>query len=106
MSAVLKVGIAGYGVVDVKVDFYDGKEHPVDSKDMAFQIAGKQAFREAFKAAKPCLLEPIMHVKIMVPEEFMGAVMGHLNSRRGKIQGMDTDGAFQVVTARVAQMDL
>ncbi|HIG80750.1 MAG TPA: elongation factor G [Verrucomicrobiales bacterium] len=98
--------IAGYGVVDVKVDFYDGKEHPVDSKDMAFQIAGKQAFREAFKAAKPCLLEPIMHVEIMVPEEFMGAVMGDLNSRRGKIQGMDTDGAFQVVKAHVPQMDL
>jgi len=93
-------------VVDVKIDFYDGKEHPVDSKDVAFQTAGKQAFREAFKAAKPCLLEPIMHVEIMVPEEFMGAVMGDLNSRRGKIQGMDADGAFQVVKAHVPQMDL
>ncbi len=98
--------IAGYGVVDVKVDFYDGKEHPVDSKDVAFQIAGKQAFREAFQAAKPCLLEPIMNVEIKVPEEFMGAVMGDLNSRRGKIQGMDADGAFQVVKAHVPQMEL
>ena len=98
--------LAGCRVVDVQVDFYDGKEHPVDSKDVAFQIAGKQAFRQAFQAAKPCLLEPIMHVEVKVPEEFMGAVMGDLNGRRGKIQGMDADGAFQVVKVHVPQMEL
>ena len=98
--------LAGCRVVDVKVDFYDGKEHPVDSKDVAFQIAGKHAFREAFQAAKPCLLEPIMHVEVKVPEEFMGSVMGDLNGRRGKIQGMEADGAFQVVKAHVPQMEL
>jgi len=98
--------LAGYRVVDVKIDFYDGKMHPVDSKDVAFQIAGKQAFREAFKSAKPCLLEPITKIEVSVPEEFMGAVMGDLSSRRGKILGMDAEGAFQVVRAEVPQMEL
>ena len=98
--------IAGYRVVDVKINFYDGKMHPVDSKDVAFQIAGKQAFREAFQSAKPCMLEPITKIEVSVPEEFMGAVMGDLSSRRGKILGMDAEGAFQVVRAEVPQMEL
>src|SRR6185295_8665682 len=98
--------LAGYRVVDVKVDFYDGKMHPVDSKDIAFQIAGYFAFKEAFAAAKPCLLEPIDNVEIKVPEEFMGKVIGDLSSRRGKIQGMDTDGAFQVIKAHVPAKEL
>ena len=98
--------LAGYRVVDVKIDFYDGKMHPVDSKDVAFQIAGKQAFREAFQSAKPCLLEPITKIEVSVPEDFMGAVMGDLSSRRGKILGMDAEGAFQVVRAEVPQMEL
>jgi elongation factor G len=98
--------ISGYRVVDVKIDFYDGKMHPVDSKDVAFQIAGKQAFREAFQSAKPCMLEPITKIEVSVPEEFMGAVMGDLSSRRGKILGMGAEGAFQVVRAEVPQMEL
>ena len=98
--------LAGYRVVDVDIDFYDGKMHPVDSKDVAFQIAGKQAFREAFQSAKPCILEPITQIEVSVPEEFMGAVMGDLSSRRGKILGMDAEGAFQVVRAEVPQMEL
>ena len=98
--------LARYRVVDVDIDFYDGKMHPVDSKDVAFQIAGKQAFREAFQSAKPCILEPITKIEVSVPEEFMGAVMGDLSSRRGKILGMDAEGAFQVVRAEVPQMEL
>src|SRR5215472_339272 len=98
--------IAGYRVVDVKVDFYDGKMHPVDSKDIAFQIAGYFAFKEAFTAARPCMLEPIYTVEIRVPEDFMGKVMGDLSSRRGKIQGMDADGAFQVIKAHVPAKEL
>ena len=82
--------VAGYRVVDVKIDFYDGKMHPVDSKDIAFQIAGYFAFKEAFMNARPCLLEPIHNVEVTIPEECMGKVMGDLSSRRGKIQGMDS----------------
>src|SRR3954463_4712829 len=98
--------LAGYRVVDVKVDFYDGKMHPVDSKDIAFQIAGYFAFKEAFMAARPCLLEPIHMVEIRIPEDCMGKVMGDLSSRRGKIQGMDTDSSFQVIKAHVPAKEL
>ncbi len=98
--------LAGYRVVDLKVDFYDGKQHPVDSKDIAFQMAGKQAFREAFMAAQPCLLEPVLDVDIKVPEDYMGDVMGDISSRRGKIMGMDTEGAFQRIKAQVPQAEL
>ncbi|MGH7979180.1 MAG: elongation factor G [Limisphaerales bacterium] len=98
--------LAGYRVTDVKMDFYDGKMHPVDSKDIAFQIAGYFAFKEAFAAARPCLLEPIESVEIRVPEEFMGKVMGDLSARRGRILGMDSDGAFQVVKANLPTAEL
>ena len=98
--------IAGCKVTDVKIDFYDGKMHPVDSKDIAFQIAGYFAFKEAFTAARPCLLEPIETVEIHIPEDCMGKVMGDLSSRRGKILGMDTDGAFQVIKASVPTAEL
>lgn len=98
--------IAGYRVVDVKIDFYDGKMHPVDSKDIAFQTAGYYAFKEAFTAAKPCMLEPINLIEIRIPEDCMGKVMGDLSSRRGKIQGMDVDGSFQVIKAHVPAKDL
>lgn len=93
--------IAGYPVEKVKVNVFDGKEHPVDSKDIAFQIAGREAFREAFRKAKPVLLEPIMDVKITVPETMMGDIMSDLNTRRGRVQGMDTVGLKSVVTAEV-----
>ena len=98
--------LAGYRVVDVKIDFYDGKMHPVDSKDIAFQIAGYFAFKESFTAARPCMLEPIHTVEIRIPEDCMGKVMGDLSSRRGKIQGMDVDGSFQVIKAHVPAKEL
>jgi elongation factor G len=98
--------VAGCRVTDVRIDFYDGKMHPVDSKDIAFQIAGYFAFKEAFAAAKPVLLEPIETVEIRIPDDFMGKVMGDLSSRRGKILGMDTDGAFQLIKAHVPTKEL
>ena len=102
IRAVLAYGvIAGYPVERVKVIVFDGKEHPVDSKDIAFQIAGREAFRAAFRKAKPVLLEPIMDVKITVPETMMGDIMSDLNTRRGRVQGMDTVGFRSVVTAEV-----
>ncbi|MFO1488308.1 MAG: elongation factor G [Verrucomicrobiota bacterium] len=97
---------AGYRVVDVKIEFYDGKMHPVDSKDIAFQTAGYHAFKEAFASARPCLLEPIHLVEIRIPEDCLGKVMGDLSSRRGRIQGMDTDGAFQVIKAHAPAKEL
>ncbi|MDE2750705.1 MAG: elongation factor G [Chloroflexota bacterium] len=102
IRAVLGDGvIAGFPVVRVKVNVFDGKEHPVDSKDIAFQIAGREAFRDAFRKAKPVLLEPIMDVRITVPESMMGDIMSDLNTRRGRVQGMDTIGIKSVVTAEV-----
>ncbi len=93
--------VAGYPVVDVKAVVYDGKEHPVDSKDIAFQIAGRGAFKEAMQQAGPVLLEPIMNVSVTVPEEYMGDILGDMNTRRGRVQGMDTQGGRSVVTAQV-----
>ena len=98
--------LAGYRVVDLKVDFYDGKQHPVDSKDIAFQTAGKNAFKESFMAAEPGLLEPITNVEVKVPEEYMGDVMGDISGRRGKIMGVDSDGHFQKVKAQLPQAEL
>jgi elongation factor G len=98
--------LAGYRVVDVKVEFYDGKMHPVDSKDIAFQIAGYFGFKEAFEKARACLLEPIYMVEIRIPDDCMGKVMGDLSSRRGKIQGMDMEGGFQLIKATVPAKEL
>jgi elongation factor G len=98
--------LAGYRVVDVKVEFYDGKMHPVDSKDIAFQIAGYFGFKEAFEKARACLLEPIHMVEITIPDDCMGKVMGDLSSRRGKIQGMDMAGGFQMIKAHVPAKEL
>jgi len=98
--------LAGYRVVDLKVDFYDGKQHPVDSKDIAFQMAGKQAFREAFMEAQPCLLEPILNIEIKVPDSFMGDVMGDMSSRRGKIIGIDAEGESQSIKAQAPQAEM
>ena len=98
--------IAGCTVVDLKVDFYDGKMHPVDSKDIAFQTAGKHAFREAFLSAKPYLLEPILDIEVTIPDEFMGDIMGDISGKRGKIMGMDADGKFQIIKAQVPQAEL
>jgi elongation factor G len=98
--------LAGYPVVDVKIDFYDGKMHPVDSKDIAFQIAGYFAFKEAFEKAKPCLLEPIQSLEIRVPEDAMGKVTGDLASRRGRISTVEADGALEVIKALVPGREL
>jgi elongation factor G len=99
---VMKAGvIAGYPVVKVKVAVVDGKEHPVDSKPVAFEIAARECFKLAFKDANPVLLEPIMNLKITVPEENMGDVLGNLSTKRAKVQGMDTEHERSVITAQV-----
>ena len=89
--------LAGYEVVDVKVELYDGSYHEVDSSEMAFKIAGSIAFKEAMKQAQPILMEPIMKVTVTVPDEYTGTVIGDLSSRRGQIQGQETrTGTVQV----------
>ncbi|WAM31082.1 elongation factor G [Caldicellulosiruptor naganoensis] len=93
--------LAGYPVVDVRVTLFDGSYHEVDSSDMAFRIAAAQAFREGMKKAEPVLLEPIMKVEVVVPEEYMGDVMGDINARRGRIEGMELRGNAQVIRAYV-----
>ena len=93
--------LAGYQVVDVKVTLYDGSFHEVDSSEMAFKIAGSQAFKEATRKADPIILEPIMKVVVVVPEEYMGDVIGDLNSRRGQVEGMDARGGSQEIRAKV-----
>ena len=93
--------LAGYPVVDVKVTLYDGSFHEVDSSEMAFKIAGSMAFKEAMRKAEPVLMEPIMQVDVMVPEDYMGDVIGGLNARRGQIQGMEPRGGVQAVGAAV-----
>jgi elongation factor G len=98
--------IAGYPVVDVKITLYDGSYHSVDSSDLAFKIAASLGFKKGMEAARPVFLEPIMNVEVIVPEEFMGDVMGDLSSRRGRIQGMDARGSLQVVRAQVPLAEL
>ena len=98
--------ISGCKVVDVKVTLYDGSYHNVDSSEMAFKVAGSMGFKKAFAEAKPILLEPIYDVEVTVPEDFMGDVMGDLSGRRGKISGMEAEGPFQVVKAKVPLSDL
>ena len=93
--------LAGFPIVDVRVACYDGSYHDVDSSEMAFKIAGSMGFKEGAKKAAPALLEPIMAVEVVVPEEYMGDVIGDLNSRRGRIMGMDSRGGAQVVNAHV-----
>jgi elongation factor G len=96
----LETGIyAGFPVVDVKVTLFDGSYHDVDSSEMAFKIAGSMAVKDAFEKADPVILEPIMKVEVIMPEEFMGDVIGDLNSRRGHIDGMEARGTTQVVRA-------
>jgi elongation factor G len=102
VRSVMKTGVvAGYPVEHVKVAITDGKEHPVDSKPVAFEIAGREAFKLAVKEAAPVMLEPIMNVQITVPEANMGDVLGDLNTRRARVQGMDTQKGRSVVTAQV-----
>jgi elongation factor G len=93
--------VAGYPTIDVKVTLLDGSYHEVDSSEMAFKIAGSLAFKEAARQADPVLLEPIMHVEVVVPEEYMGDVIGDINARRGRVEGMDRRGNSQVIRALV-----
>ena len=98
--------LAGFPVVDFRVVLYDGSYHDVDSNDMSFQMAGRIAFKKAMEVAKPTLLEPVMAVEITVPDEFAGSIMGDLNSRRGRIQGMDNKGGNTVIKAEVPMSEM
>ncbi len=107
IQGALQAGVlAGYPVVDVKVTLYDGSYHEVDSSEMAFKIAGSMAFKEACRLAEPVLLEPIMKVTVIVPEEYMGDVIGDLNSRRGEIQGFEDRSGLKQINARVPLGDM
>jgi elongation factor G len=98
--------VAGYPVVDLKVRFFDGKSHEVDSSEMAFKIAASMCLKKAVQEATPILLEPIMKIEITVPEDAMGDVMGDLNGRRGKVVGMDTQGKYQVIMAEAPMSEV
>ena len=106
LEAAARGHLAGYPVVDFKVILYDGSYHEVDSNELSFKMAGRIAFRKAMEIAKPTLLEPVMKVEITVPDEFAGAIMGDLNSRRGRIQGMDNKGGKTVVRAEVPMAEM
>jgi len=93
--------LAGYPVVDIRVELVDGSYHDVDSSEMAFKIAGSMAFKNAMQRAKPKLLEPIMAVEVVTPEDYLGDVMGNLNARRGRVEHLEPRGNAQVVRARV-----
>jgi len=102
VKGVMRDGVlAGYPVHNVKVSVYDGKEHPVDSKPVAFEIAAREAFKLAFKQASPVMLEPIMDVKVIVPEGNMGDILGDMNTRRARVQGMDNQRGKSIITAHV-----
>jgi elongation factor G len=100
-EALLRGIMAGYPVVDVRVKLYDGTYHDVDSSEMAFKIAGSMAFQDAAKKAKPVLLEPIMKVEVVTPDDYTGAVTGDLTSRRGHLEGQVSRGGTQIITAHV-----
>lgn len=105
-SVMDKGAIAGYPMVDIKASVFDGKDHPVDSKDIAFQVAARNAFREACRNARPVLLEPVMNVEISIPTRCMGDITSDLNGRRGRVVGMDTVGDMQVIKATVPLAEL
>jgi len=107
INEALKLGVlAGYPLVDLKVRFYDGKSHEVDSSEMAFKIAASMCLKKGVQEANPTLLEPIMKLEIFVPEDSMGDVMGDLNSRRGRVLGMDTQGRVQVIKAQAPMAEV
>ena len=93
--------MSGFPVLGIKATVYDGSYHEVDSSEMAFHIAGSMCFKEAMSKAAPAILEPIMKVEVTMPEEYMGDVIGYLNSRRGRIEGMDDLGGGKIVRAFV-----
>jgi elongation factor G len=100
-EAMLRGVVAGYPIVDVSVDLYDGSYHDVDSSEIAFKIAGSKAFQDAAKKAKPVLLEPLMKVEVVTPEEFLGDITGSLSSKRGQIEGTESRGDLKVIRANV-----
>ncbi len=106
LETALRGYLAGYPVVDFKATVYDGSYHEVDSNELSFKVAGRKAFRAAMEAAKPCLLEPVMKVEVTAPDEFAGALMGDLNGRRGKVQGMDSRGRSTVIAAEVPMAEM
>ena len=107
LNEALKVGVlAGFPLVDLRVRFYDGKSHEVDSSEMAFKIAASMCLKKGVQEANPTLLEPIMKLEIFVPEDSMGDVMGDLNSRRGRVLGMDTQGRIQVIKAQAPMAEV
>ena len=93
--------VAGYPAVDVRVAVCDGKHHDVDSSEAAFKIAASRAFRDAFEKARPVLLEPIVDIEVTIPTKYMGDISGDLSGRRGRIQGMDSEGDQQIISAQV-----
>lgn len=105
-EAMVEGVLAGYPVTDVKVTLYDGSYHAVDSSEMAFKIAASMGFKKGFLECKPVLLEPILNLDVTVPDDFMGAVIGDLNSRRGKVMGMDPQGGEQIVKAQVPMAEI
>ena len=98
--------LAGYPVDDVKIELYDGSFHEVDSSEMAFKIAGSMAFKSAYEKADPVLLEPIMELEVTTPDEAVGAVNGDLNSRRGRLQGMEPSGGMTTIKAEVPMAEI
>jgi elongation factor G len=106
IETALRGFLAGFPVVDFKATVYDGSYHDVDSNELSFKMAGRKAFRAAMETAKPCLLEPVMKVEVEAPEEFAGALMGDLNGRRGKVQGMDSRGRSTLIVAEVPMAEM
>ena len=98
--------VAGYPVINTKVSVYDGSSHEVDSSEIAFKIAAGRAFTDGMSKAKPVLLEPIMTVKVMVPDQYMGDITGDMNHRRGRILGIGNEDGMQVITAEVPQAEM
>jgi len=106
VETALRGFLAGYPVVDFKATVYDGSYHEVDSNELSFKVAGRLAFKKAMEQAKPCLLEPVMKVEVEAPEEFAGALMGDLNGRRGRVQGMQARGRSTVIAAEVPMAEM
>ncbi len=101
VEAMLEGELSGCQVVDIKITLYDGSFHEVDSSEMAFKIAGSMGFKKGFMACQPTLLEPVMQMKVTVPEDFMGDIIGDLNGRRGRVLGVDSEGSLQIIKANV-----
>jgi elongation factor G len=105
-EAIQEGSLAGYPVVDIKATVYDGSFHPVDSSEICFKIAGAQALKKGLSQGQPILLEPIMNMTVTVPEEFTGDIIGDLNTKRARVQGMNPGGGINVIEAQVPQAEI